>query len=99
MRNLFKNYLKTGLSEYNLKYLPTYQYIMLLFKDNNITAYFANVDYSYFIEYSESDKEYNSPIEVLKSEISLTASQAGVIYENINGQFKTIAFIDLNEEN
>ena len=92
MRNLFKNYLKTGLSEYNLKYLPTYQYIMLLFKDNN-------VDYSYFIEYSESDKEYNSPIEVLKSEISLTASQAGVIYENINGQFKTIAFIDLNEEN
>lgn len=56
MRNLFKNYLKTGLSEYNLKYLPTYQYIMLLFKDNNITAYFANVDYAYFIEYPESDK-------------------------------------------
>lgn len=99
MQNLFKNYLKNGLSEYDSKYLSTYQYVMLLSKDNNINAYFANVDYIYFIEYPTSNKEYNSPLEVLEEEISLTKSDAGIMYENINGQLHTIAFIELKEKN
>ena len=72
---------------------------MLLSKNNIIKHYFANVDYTYFIEYPVSDKEYNSPLEVLESEISLTGSDAGIMYENIKGQFHTIAFIDLNKNN
>ena len=32
MQELFENYLKNGLSEYDSKYLSTYQYIMLLSK-------------------------------------------------------------------
>lgn len=99
MKNLFENYLKNGLSEYDSKYLPTYKYVMLLSKNNIITAHFANIDYIYFIEYPTSEKEYNTPLEVLKSEISLTESDAGIIYENINGQFQTIAFISLKEKN
>lgn len=31
--------------------------------------------------------------------MSLCGSEAGIIYENIDGQFQTIAFIDLNEKN
>ncbi len=98
MQNLFENYLKNGLSEYDLKYLSTYQYVMLLSKNNVISAYFANVDYTYFIEYPTSDKEYNTPLDVLESEISLTGCDAGIIYENINGHFRTIAFVDLKEK-
>jgi len=97
MQNLFENYLKKGLSEYDSKYLSTYQFLMLLSKNNNIKAYFANVDYTYFIEYPTSDKEYNNPSEVLESEISLTGSDVGIMYENVNGQFRTIAFVDLKE--
>lgn len=99
MQNLFENYLKNGLSEYDSKYLTTYQYVMLLSKNNVIKAYFANVDYTYFIEYPTSDKEYNTPLEVLKSEMSLTGSDAGIMYENVKGQFHIIAFIDLKEKN
>ena len=99
MKNLFENYLKNGLSEYDLKYLSTYQYVMLLSKGNNIKAYFANVDYNYFIEYPTSDKEYDNPLDVLKDELSLTESDAGIMYENVDGQFHTIAFVDLNEKN
>ena len=69
MQNLFDNYLKNGLSEYDSKYLSTYQYVMLLSKNNIIKAYFANVDYTYFIEYPTSDKEYNAQLEVLESEM------------------------------
>ncbi len=97
MQNLFDNYLKNGLSEYDSKYLSTYQYVMLLSKNNIIKAYFANVDYTYFIEYPTSDKEYNAPLEVLESEMLLTGCDVGIIYENVNGQFKTIAFVDLKE--
>lgn len=99
MQNLFENYLKNGLSEYDSKYLLTYQYVMLLSKENDIKAYFANVDYNYFIEYPTSDKEYDNPLEVLKNELSLTGCDAGIMYENIDGQFHTIAFVDLNEKN
>lgn len=99
MQNLFENYLKNGLSEYDSKYLPTYQYVMLLSKNNDIKAYFANVDYNYFIEYPASNNAYDTPLEVLESEISLTGSDAGIIYENVNGHLKTIAFIDLEEKN
>lgn len=94
MLELFANYLKNCLSEYDSKYLSAYQYVMLLSKDNEIKAYFANVDYTYFIEYPVYEKEYNNPLEVLKSEISLTKSDAGIMYESINGQFHTIAFVD-----
>ena len=45
---------------------------MLLSKNNVINAYFANVDYKYFIEFPKSNKEINTPLEVLKSEMSLT---------------------------
>ena len=38
MQNLFENYLKNGLPEYDSKYLSTYQYVMLLSK--NIVSYF-----------------------------------------------------------
>ena len=44
MQNLFENYLKKGLSEYDSKYLSTYQYVMLLSKNNIIKPYFSNVD-------------------------------------------------------
>ena len=99
MQNLFENYLKNGLSEYDSKYLTTYQYVMLLSKNNVIKAYFANVDYTYFIEYPTLEKECDTPLEVLESEIKLTKSDAGIIYENINGEFKEIAFLDLREKN
>ena len=99
MQNLFENYLKNGLSEYDSKYLSTYQYVMLLSKNNVIKAYFANVDYIYFIEYPTLEKECDTPLEVLESEIKLTKSDTGIIYENINGEFKEIAFLDLKEKN
>lgn len=44
--------------------------------------------------YPISDKEYDTSLEVLESEISLTDCDAGIIYENFNGTFKTIAFIN-----
>ena len=99
MQNLFENYLKNGLSEYDSKYLSTYQYVMLLSKNNVIKAYFANVDYTYFVEYPTSNKEYNTPLEVLESEMSLTGCDAGIMYEIVNGKFHTIAFVDLKEKN
>ena len=99
MQELFENYLKNGLSEYDSKYLSTYQYVMLLSKDKNISAYFANVDYTYFVEYPTSDKEYNTPLEVLESEMSLTGSDAGIMYENVDGHFHIIVFADLKEKN
>ena len=99
MQNLFDNYLKNGLSEYDSKYLSTYKYVMLLSKNNIIKAYFANVDYVYFIEYPTSNKEYNTPLEVLESEMLLTDCDAGIMYENVKGQFNTIAFLDLKENN
>ena len=68
---------------------------MLLSKNKVINAYFANVDYIYFIEYPISEKEYNNPLEVLEGELSLTKSDAGIIFENINGHFQIIAFVDL----
>lgn len=49
-----------------------------------------------FVEYLASDKEYNTPLEALESEMSLAGCDAGIMYENVNGQFNTIAFIDLN---
>ena len=99
MQKLFEDYLKNGLSEYDSKYLSTYQYVMLLLKGKEIKAYFANVDYTYFVEYPTYEKEYNNPLEVLESEISLTKSDAGIIYENVDGHFNIIAFIDLKEKN
>ncbi len=99
MQNLFDNYLKNGLSEYDSKYLSTYRYVMLLSKNNIIKAYFANVDYIYFIEYPTSNKEYNTPLEVLESEMLLKDWDAGIMYENVNGQFNKIAFLDLKENN
>ena len=99
MQELFENYLKNGLSEYDSKYLSTYQYVMLLLKDKNISAYFANVDYASFIEYPISEKEYTSPLEVLESELSLSGCDAGIMYENVDGHFHIIAFVDLKEKN
>ena len=98
MQELFENYLKNGLSEYDSKYLSTYQYVMLLSKNNNISAYFANIDYIAFIEYPILEKEYNSPLEVLESELSLSGCDAGIMYENIGGEFKEIAFLNLKEK-
>ena len=99
MEKLFEDYLTNGLSEYDAKYLSTYKYVMLLSKNTNITAYFANLDYIYFVEYPTSNKEYNSPLEVLEEELTLTGGDAGIIYENIDGNFHKIAFIDSKEKN
>ena len=67
-------------------------------KNNNISAYFANIDYIAFIEYPILEKEYNSPLEVLESELSLSGCDAGIMYENIGGEFKEIAFLNLKEK-
>ena len=99
MKELFNNYLKNGLSEYDSKNLSTYRYVMLLSKNNVIEAYFANVDYIYFLEYPALCEDCNTPEEVLKSEMSLTSCDAGIMYENINGQFHIIAFVDLKDKN
>lgn len=64
-----------------------------------LKLFFANADYIYFIEYPTLEKECDTPLEVLESEIKLTKSDAGIIYENINGEFKEIAFLDLKEKN
>ena len=90
------NNIKKNLNKYDSKYLQTYKYVMLLSKNNIINAYFANVDYIYFIEYPQFGKEYNTPLEVLESEMLLAKSDAGIIYENIKGRFHVLAFIDLN---
>ncbi len=94
MKKLFDNFLKNGLSEYDKKYVLEFKYIMLLSKNNIINAYFTNDHYIYFLEYPIFDKEYDTPLEVLESEISLTDCDTGIIYENFNGTFKTIAFIN-----
>lgn len=98
MKNIFEQYLKNNLNEYDSKYLHTYKYVMLLSKNNIIDAYFANVDYIYFIEYPQSGKEYNTPLEVLESEMLLSKSDAGIIYENIKGKFHVLAFIEQNNK-
>lgn len=71
---------------------------MLLSEDTDIRTYFANLDYIYFIEYPALEKDCDTPLEVLASEIKLAKSTAGIIYENINGEFKEIAFLDLREK-
>ena len=93
MKNLFENYLKNGLSEYDLKYLSTYQYVMLLSKGNNIKAYFANVDYNYFIEYPKSDKEYDNPLDVLKDEISRIRRGEISTSVDINSRFGVVIYL------
>lgn len=86
------------MSEYDSKYLPTYKYVMLLSKDKIIKVYFANIDYTFFIEYPISNKKYNTPLEVFKNEMSLTNSDAEIIYENIDRQFHTIAFFNSKKQ-
>lgn len=93
MRDKFYDYLMNGLSEYDAKYLPTYDYAMVLSLDNNLSAYFAN-DWIYFVEYPIIKNDYETPLEVLESEMSLGGCEAGIMYENVNGEFKEIAFID-----
>lgn len=44
------------------------------------------------------EKDCDTPLEVLASEIKLAKSTAWIIYENINGEFKEIAFLDLREK-
>ena len=68
---------------------------MLLSEDTDIRTYFANLDYIYFIEYPILEKDCDTPLEVLASEIKLFKSTAGIIYENINDKFKETAFLDL----
>ena len=71
---------------------------MLLSEDTDIRTYFANLDYIYFIEYPALEKDCDTPLEILASEIKLAKSTAWIIYENINGEFKEIAFLDLREK-
>lgn len=71
---------------------------MLLSEDIDIRTYFANLDYIHFIEYPALEKDCDTPLEVLESKIKLAKSTAGIIYENINGEFKEIAFLDLREK-
>ncbi len=96
MKNKFDNYLRCGLSEYDATYLNDYKYVMLLYKNNEIKSYFANLDYMFFIEYPDDNKDYSKPDMVLSEQMNLTGCEAGIIYENIddNGNFQPIAFID-----
>lgn len=96
MKKKFDEYLRNGLSEYDAKYLNDFKYVMLLSKDNVISAQFANLNYMFFIEYPEDNKDYDKPEMVLKEEMLLCKSDAGIIYENMdnNGDFQPIAFID-----
>lgn len=99
MKKRFDEFLKNGLSEYDATYLNDFKYVMLLSKDNIISAQFANLNYMFFIEYPEDNKEYDTPEMVLQEEMRLCNSDAGIIYENIDelGNFQPIAFID-NEQ-
>lgn len=99
MKKRFDDFLKNGLSEYDATYLNDFKYVMLLSKDNVISTQFANLNYMFFIEYPEDNKEYDTPEMVLKEEMHLCDSDAGIIYENIDelGNFQPIAFID-NEQ-
>lgn len=94
MREKFYDHLMNGLSDYDAEYLPTYDYAMLLSWGDKIKAYFANVDWIYFVEYPIIKNDYETPLEVLESEVTLCSSDAGIMYENINGEFKEIAFIE-----
>lgn len=96
MKNKFDEFLKNGLSEYDAKYLNDYKYVMMLYKNNEIRPYFANLDYSFFIEYPDDNKDYDTPNMVLSEEMNLTGCEAGIIYENMNdkGNFQPIAFIE-----
>lgn len=96
MQKRFDDFLKNGLSEYDATYLNDYKYVMLLCKNNEIRAYFANEHYMYFIEYPEDNKDYDTPEIVLKDEMSLANCESGIIYENMDGKgnFQPIAFID-----
>lgn len=96
MKKKFDEYLKNGLSEYDAQYLNDFKYVMLLCKNNEIRAYFANLNYMFFIEYPEDNKDYDTPEMVLREEMNLCNSDAGIIYENIDDlcNFQPIAFID-----
>ena len=96
MKNKFDDFLKNGLSEYDSTYLNDYKYVMMLCKNNVIRAYFANLDYVFFIEYPDDNKDYDTPDMVLLEEMNLAGCEAGIIYENIDdkGNFQPIAFID-----
>lgn len=96
MKNKFDMFLRNGLSEYDAKYLNSYKYVMLLLKNGTITPYFANMDYMFFIEYPDDNKESDTPEAVLLEEMNLTKCDGGIIYENMDdkGNFQSIAFID-----
>lgn len=100
MREKFYEYLMNGLNDYDRKYLPTMDYVLMLFSKGKIKAYFAKKSYVYFVEYPSSEYEYNSPMEVLKEEMDLGGiATSGIIYEKQHDNtFKEIAFIDLNEK-
>lgn len=96
MKQKFDEYLKKGLSKYDAQYLNDFKYVMLLNKDDVISAQFANLNYMFFIEYPEDNKSYDTPEMVLKEEMILCKSDAGIIYENMDnkGDFQPIAFIE-----
>ena len=96
MKEKFDIFLKEGLSEYDAKYLNDYKFVMMLCKNNEIKAYFANVDYLFFIEYPDENKDYDTPDVVLLEEMNLAGCEAGIIYENMDdkGDFRPIAFIE-----
>ena len=99
MKEKFDEFLKTGLSEYDAQYLNTYDFAMLLNIKDNIHPYFANVSYEYFIEYPDENKNYENAKEVLEEEMRLTNADSGIIYENKDGEFIELAYINSQEKN
>ena len=54
MREKFYEYLMNGLNDYDRNYLPTMDYVLMLFSEGKIKAYFAKKSYLYFVEYPSS---------------------------------------------
>ena len=99
MKKIFDEFLKNGLSEYDAQYLKTYDFVMLLKIKDNIYPYFANIDYTAFIEYPDELKNYENAAEVLEEEMKLTDADSGIIYENKESEFIEIAYINNQEKN
>lgn len=76
-------------SMYDWKMVTKYSELMREQTEENLDA----------LSKMNKEKECDTPLEVLESEIKLTKSDASIIYENVSGQFHTIAFVDLKEKN
>lgn len=88
----FKYYLKNKIPWYI--YINEAKYVLMYLNKNNEIQYnVATTDYSDLISFPRSEKEYNTPEEVLSCEMNDCNATIGVIFENTDnkGNFKIIA--------